>query len=75
MPPRFGDERLLIGALAAAQGDDWPLAVAFLGDFLAQDCIRYAFQPISTSTATLERAGYEFTPQPGRLLHEAVTAH
>ena len=66
------DERMLIGALAEAQQDNWPLAVAFLEDFLPRDCVRYAFHPIATAADTLGRAGHEFTPQTGLLGHAAL---
>ena len=66
------DERMLVGALAGAQQDDWPLAVAFLEDFLPQDCVRYAFHPIATAAETLRSNGHEFTPQPGLLAHRAL---
>lgn len=69
------DERVLVGALAEAQRDNWPLAVAFLEDFLPPDCLRYAFHPIATAAETFRRAGHEFTPQPELLLHRAVDAY
>ena len=69
------DEQMLIGALAEAQRDNWPHAVAFLEDFLPSDCVRYAFHPIGTVAITLGRAGYAFTPQPELLMHEALTPY
>ena len=61
------DERMLIGALAEAQQDNWPLAVAFLEDFLPRDCVRYAFHPIATAAAR-----WAAPPQPGLLGHAAL---
>ena len=69
------DERMLVGALAEAQRNNWPLAVAFLEDFLPSDCLRYAFHPIASAAETFGRAGHEFTPQPELLMHEAVDAY
>lgn len=69
------DELLLIGMLAAAQQNDWPVAVACLEEFLPQTCIRYAFEPIAAATAILGRAGHLFTPQPQLAFHAAMTAY
>ena len=66
------DEQILVGAFAEAQQDNWPLAVAFLEDFLPPDCVRYAFHPIAAAADVLGRAGHAFTPQPGLLAHRAL---
>ena len=68
------DERMLVGALAEAQRDNWPLATAFLEDFLPPDCLRYAFHPIASAAEIFGRAGHEFTPQSGLPMHGAADA-
>ena len=69
------DEQLLVGALAEAQRDNWPFAVACLENFLPQTCIRHAFEPIAAIATILDRAGYRFTRQPELLSHEALKAY
>lgn len=69
------DEQLLVGALAEAQRDNWPLAVAYLEDFLPQTCIRHMFEPIAAVATILDRAGYRFTRQPQLLSHGALKAY
>lgn len=69
------DEQLLIGALAEAQRNNWPLAVALLEDFLPQTCIRHAFGPVAAITAILDRANYRFSRQPQLLSHRALAAY
>ena len=69
------DEQLLVGAFAEAQRDNWPLAVAYLENFLPQTCIRHTFEPIAAVATILGRAGYRFTPQPQLLSHEALKAY
>ena len=69
------DEQLLIGALAEAQRNNWPLAVAYLEDFLPQTCIRHTFEPVAAVAKILDRAGYRFTRQPHLLSHGALNAY
>ena len=81
------DELLLIGVLGAAQRNNWPLAVTYLEDFLRQDCIPRAFDPVSAIVALLGRAGHELTRQPeivlqggasqraGRVAPRSTTTH
>ncbi len=69
------DEQLLIGALAEAQRNNWPLAVAYLEDFLPQTCIRHLFEPVAAVTRILDRAGYRFTRQPHLQAHGALDAY
>jgi len=69
------DEKLLVGALAEAQRGNWPLAVAYLEDFLPQTCIRHMFEPIAAVATILDRAGYRFTQQPQLLSHGALEAY
>ena len=69
------DEQLLVGALAEAQRKNWPLAVAYLEDFLPQTCIRHTFEPIAAVATILDRAGYRFTRQPRLLSHGALNAY
>ena len=69
------DEQLLVGALAEAQRDDWPLAVTYLEDFLHQDCIGQALDPVSAIVAILGRAGHELTRQPELRLQGGGASH
>lgn len=69
------DEQLLVGALAEAQRKNWPLAVAYLEDFLPQTCIRHTFEPVAAVATILDRAGYRFTPQPQLMAHGALDAY
>ena len=69
------DEQFLIGALAGAQRNNWPLAVACLEDFLPHTHIRRAFEPVAAITTILRWAGYAFTPQPQLMSHAAIEAY